>query len=251
MYQGIEQIVIRLGYDRLVAISYSTSHDMVQAGLDDARTSVIHCGVDDVFSSGVFRPDGSLRSLCGIGSEDFLYVYYGRPGVTKGVDYLISAVPSIVQQIPNSHLALILAKEPRSQYEQLKYTANQTKVAHRIHFIDSFQDRETLIRHLLDANCIVVPSLTEGFGLTAAEACAVGLPLVATKTGSIPEVVSGRHVLVEAQSAVALCDGIVRAWQGQYDPWIEPKRFSWAKMIVAYEDLYKSLNESRIDRHVA
>ncbi len=41
------------------------------------------------------------------------------------------------------------------------------------------------------ADCVIVPSLAEGFGFAAAETCAMDVPLVATNTTSLPEVVSG------------------------------------------------------------
>ena len=55
--------------------------------------------------------------------------------------------------------------------------------------------------YLKTANIIVVPSLwEEPFGLTVLEAMAVGVPLIATKCGGIPEVCDNTAILVERKN---------------------------------------------------
>jgi glycosyltransferase involved in cell wall biosynthesis len=65
--------------------------------------------------------------------------------------------------------------------------------------------------------------------------------VVATRVGAIPEVVSGKHILVEPGSARALAAGVERAARGQYDDWKAPQQFSWARMVAEYEEMYKEL----------
>jgi glycosyltransferase involved in cell wall biosynthesis len=214
---------------------------LCKAGFDQERASVIYCGIDDAFRKNTSAGSGKLRSLCGIGPADFLCVYYGRPGITKGVGYLVDAMPLVQPYLPNSHLVMILSREPAAQYRRILDQVGALCSVSNIHIIDSFPARSELIEHLMDADCVVIPSLTEGFGLTAVEACALGIPVVATRAGSLPEVVSGRYVLVEPASSHALAAGIVRIWQRDYDQWRDPKEFSWEKMVAQYENLYLSL----------
>lgn len=63
------------------------------------------------------------------------------------------------------------------------------------------------------ASVVVVPSLYEGFGLPAIEAMAVGAPLVAARTSSLPEVVGDAGLLVEPTGA-GLAEGILDAAAG-------------------------------------
>jgi D-inositol-3-phosphate glycosyltransferase len=237
---SVERLIVKNPYDKYVAVSHSTYGDLIQTGIDPKRVSVVHNGVDEVFSANV-SGDGKLRAMLGLNREDFLYVYFGRAGVTKGVDCLVRAVPHIQKLIPNAHLALIVSKEPFKQYSNLCRLIDQLGPDAKIHVIPPARDREQLVRYLLDADCIVVPSLTEGFGLTTAEACALGIPVVASRVGAIPEVVSGQYILVEPSCPQAICEGVVRAWRGEYDEWKPPKEFSWAKMVAGYEDVYKDL----------
>jgi glycosyltransferase involved in cell wall biosynthesis len=233
-YRVFEKLVYRLPYDRFAAISGATLEDASALGMDSRLGRVIHCGVDPEFSSAPAA--GLLRNRLGLTPGDFVYLYYGRPGITKGVDVLLRAALEIQKAIPHAHLALILADEPRKEYETLLCLAFPLE---NIHFIPSVP-RSELTGYLRDADCIVVPSLTEGFGLTTAEACALGIPVVATRAGSIPEIISGRHVLVEPDSPAALAAGVIRISRGE---WRETplKTFSWDAMIDAYERLYEEV----------
>ena len=67
--------------------------------------------------------------------------------------------------------------------------------------------------HGLYANalCLALPSLHEGFGLPALEAMAAGTPVVAGRSGALPEVTDGAAVLVDPESETAIADGIERA----------------------------------------
>ena len=65
-------------------------------------------------------------------------------------------------------------------------------------------------RLLASARVLVLPSLDEGFGLTALEAMAAGVPLVASNRGSLPEVVGDGGTLVDARDAAGLALAIER-----------------------------------------
>lgn len=238
-YRLFEQLIVRLPFDRFAAISRATFQDCLAAGMPAGRGRVIYPGVDEIFQPG--PPQGALRARLGLNGDDFIYLYFGRPGKTKGVEYLLQAAPRIHAAIPNAHLVLFLADRPREWYERLQHQVGEMGQAARIHLLPS-APREDLVAYLRDADCIVIPSLTEGFGLTTAEACALGIPVVATRAGSIPEVISGRHVLVEAGSAEAIAEGVLRIRRGEWDE-TPPKRFSWEAMVDAYESLYREMLE--------
>ncbi len=66
-------------------------------------------------------------------------------------------------------------------------------------------DRERLYA---GARALVLPSLDEGFGLTALEAMSAGVPLVASNRGSLPEVAGSAGVLVDPLDVRALANAI-------------------------------------------
>jgi D-inositol-3-phosphate glycosyltransferase len=236
-YWVFEKLLYSLPYNRFAAISKATFDDVSALGMDPLLGRVIYCGVDRDFNSAPAA--GTLRNRLGLTRDDFVYLYYGRPGITKGVDVLLRAARQVQQATPNAHLVLILASEPRSQYEALRRLAASLEMDACIHFIPSVP-RSELTGYLRDANCVVIPSLTEGFGLTTAEACTLGIPVVATRVGSIPEVISGRHVLVEPDSSIAIAEGVIRISRGEWDE-TPLKTFTWDAMVDAYENLYREL----------
>ena len=240
LFRNIENIIITLPYDKYVAISQATLKDLVKKGINSAKATVIYCGVDEIFSAQKGRSSGKIRALCGISHDDFLYGYFGRPGTTKGVEYLVRAAKLIKSKIPESRLALILANEPRHNYKQIARYIQENNLDSAVKVIPPFESQEALVNHLVDMDCVVIPSLTEGFGLTTVEACALGIPVVATRVGSIPEVISGRHILVEPFSPEAIAEGVLHAWQGRCE-WTPPKQFEWAKMVDQYESVYRAL----------
>jgi glycosyltransferase involved in cell wall biosynthesis len=236
----MERFVVRLPYDSYATISQATLTDLIRYGIPVDKACTVYPGIDDVFFKPWTRFGGRLRSKCGLSSKDFVYVYYGRPGITKGVDVLVKTVPQVISSIPNAHLVLILATEPKKQYQYICSLITEKRLHFNVHIVEPFTLKEDLIQNLLDADCVVVPSLTEGFGLTTVEACSLGIPVVASCVGSIPEVIFGKHILVDPFSENALGNGILRAYSGDFN-FLPPKEFSWEKMIDDYEKQYQEV----------
>ena len=67
-------------------------------------------------------------------------------------------------------------------------------------------------RHALyaGARLLVLPSFEEGFGLPVLEAMTVGVPVVASNRGALPEVVGDAGLLVEPDQPEALADAMAR-----------------------------------------
>ncbi len=69
-------------------------------------------------------------------------------------------------------------------------------------------DDDAVRAHLAAASCLVVPSVTEGFGLPALEALAAGCPVVVHDAGALPEVVGDCGVRVSSRRATDWADAI-------------------------------------------
>jgi glycosyltransferase involved in cell wall biosynthesis len=240
-HRAIERVLITLPYDRYVSVSEWTHGRSIAAHVRADRARVIYNGVDEDFRKETAQSSSSLRSAIGADCDDFVYAYYGRPGRIKGVEYLVRAAPEIQRHLPNARLALILSREPVDRYRHIADMVHGLKDQCQVHLVPSAPDTTDLIRHLRDANCIVIPSLSEGFGLTTAETAALGVPIVATRVGAIPEVISGRYTLVEPRDPVAIATAVIRAARGEFDA-VEPeKEFRWESMIESYLSLYEEL----------
>ena len=87
---------------------------------------------------------------------------------------------------------LVMIGKPAPATERL---AAQLSLADRVTFTHGLSD-EAFSALLASAEIAVVPSLYEGFSLPAVEHMASGTPLVASRTGALPEVTGNAAVLV-------------------------------------------------------
>lgn len=237
-HRFIERMIMAVGFDRYICVSDSTKKQVLAAKVKKEKVITIHNGMDYDFFDSEKYDSSKVRKKFGI-KDEFVYFGYGRPGITKGFEYLIRAVPFIAKTIPNSKLVLILSKSPYDRYVMMKDLIKALGVEKDVILVDPVK-REELPNYLKTADCVVVPSLTEGFGFTVAESCAMGKPVVASNTTSIPEVISGSHVLVKPKSAREIAEGVIKVYKKKAD--YKPlKKFSWKQAVDEYEKVYKEL----------
>jgi glycosyltransferase involved in cell wall biosynthesis len=76
-------------------------------------------------------------------------------------------------------------------------------------FREGISDEE-LARCYSSAECLVLPSLYEGFGFPPLEAMACGCPVVVSNAGSLPEIAADAALVVEPSDAAGLADALRR-----------------------------------------
>jgi len=236
LHKLLERIIISLPFDHYIAISRYTASCLQRYEVKDSRISVIYPGINyDLFDPA--NAKGKLvRKQLGIADEQFIYMYFGRPGVSKGIEYLIKAIPIISTTIANSKLLLIMSHEPTEGYRRIISMIKGLAIEDKVILIDPVP-RHELPDYIAASDCVVVPSLSEGFGFTAAEACALHRPVVASDTASLPEVVSGKYLLIKPQDHVAIANGITAIYNNCYTS-SEIKVFYWERCINDYITLY-------------
>ena len=126
-----------------------------------------------------------------------------------GPEFLIKALPRILESIP--HARLIMAGR-EDQKQQLQTLAQNLGVAEQITFLGPIphDDVPSLV---VTFDVFVNPSICqESFGVSILEASACGVPVIATRVGGVPEVCLDRQtgILVPPRDPVALADAIVQ-----------------------------------------
>ena len=151
------------------------------------------------------------REKLGI-KDEFLIMTVGRLEKVKGIEYLIQAVniPNSKFQIPNSKLLII---GDGSERENLENLAKKLNLKERIKFLGEIPN-EKIPTHLAAADCFVLPSVKEGFGIVLLEAMAAGIPIIATKVGGVPDLIEhGKTgILVESRSPQKITEAIYRIY---------------------------------------
>lgn len=173
-----------------VAVSSYTADLLRARGIPPERIHVVHGGVDPHrFTPGM--PDGSLRERFGL-TEGPVILSLARLVRRKGQDMLIRAMPRVLQQAPGAQL-LIIGEGPDE--EELRRIARELGVAHRVRFGGAVENEVVPdIYRLGDVFAMLSRRLpgsgdVEGFGLTFLEANASGLPVVAGRSGGVPDAV--------------------------------------------------------------
>ena len=238
LFRLLELSCVRLPFDYYIGVSRATRNSLRQSGVRDRQLSVVYNGVtlndwaaDPLLTKQLrteLRPEGAP-----------LVTFYGRPGVTKGVEVLILAFRLLLQQRPEARLLLILGQYPQQRRKELERLAFAA-LGDSVRVITSVP-RAHLPSYLVASDCVAVPSLTEGFGFTAVEASMLGVPVVASDAGSLPEVISGQYVLVPPNDPAALSRGLLQALSGECVR--TPQRMFLAEdMVSSYEDIFRTMS---------
>jgi D-inositol-3-phosphate glycosyltransferase len=235
LHSFLERTIIKLPFDLYASVSQYTSQRVEKVLGRRDRTRVVYDGID----YGLFNPakhsGAGTRQRLGV-KDKFVYMYFGRPGISKGVEYLIQAVPLIQLKIPSARLLLILGREPAEGHDKIVRLIKELGMEDHV-MLTAPVPRNELPDYIASADCVIVPSLSEGFGYSAAEACAMDRPVVATNVASLPEVISGKYVLVQPKSPRAIADAVEQVYNN--DMCTSPKKyFTWESCIHDYLQLY-------------
>ena len=131
----------------------------------------------------------------------------GRVGRAKGHDILLDAATIIKKRLPNICILMIGDDWERQEFLE---RANNVGLNENV-IVTGWLPIEEVYRLYGIMDVIVVPSLIEGFGLTAIEAMAAGLPVVASRIGGLVEIVKDRETgyLIEAQNPDQLATALL------------------------------------------
>ena len=235
LHKILERAIIGLRFTRYIGVSNYTSIQIKGCGKE---VVTVYNGIDYEFFNPKYYDRDSLRIQYKL-DDKFVYLFYGRPGLSKGLEYLISAIRLVRDKIPNSLAYLIVGNEPKDRRDMIYEMIDVLDIGDSVRLIASVP-YVILPHQIMASDCVVIPSLSEGFGFSAAEACAMGKPVVASNVASLPEVVSGKYVLVEPRNPKGIARGVIDVYNGKVKK-SKLKKFTWNKCIDGYESIYKEL----------
>jgi glycosyltransferase involved in cell wall biosynthesis len=139
---------------------------------------------------------------------------------------------------------LLLAGGLVEQSGAILKNVNEAPLAGNVRHVGYVNEPER--RRLLErASMLVIPSLEEGFGLPALEAMTMGVPVIASRRGALPEVIGEAGTLVDALDDVAFAAAIdalladpARRRHHSDAGVLRAREFSWddgaARLMAAY-----------------
>ncbi len=188
---------------KIIAISKSTKKDIMDFfKVPRDKVHVIYPAADAVFKK-LNHPDSSVFDRYQIGEEFILSVGTIEP--RKNYPLLIDAFAKIKADHPKLKLAIVGRTGWKSE---ASYKAREDS-PHKedIFFLGHVQDSD-LVHLYNQARAFVYPSLFEGFGLPVLEAMSCGLPVIASNTSSLPEVVGQAGILLDPNRSSYLAEAI-------------------------------------------
>jgi glycosyltransferase involved in cell wall biosynthesis len=235
---GLEALVRSnlAGATAVVTPSDWLASELGALGVAESNIRVIPNGVDHT----VFRPRerSACRTELNLDADTPLVVYVGRLTIAKGVVDLLKAWTRVRRTFPTAHLALV---GPASDSMPGLPSAGV--------LTPGAVDAATAALWLSAADVVAVPSHYEGFGLSALEAMASARPVVATRVGGLPEVVTAdAGALVDPHDPDALATallGMLEDPDGASATGLVGTRaaakYSWEATALAFGKLYDEL----------
>lgn len=175
--------------DRVIVNSRATKRTMLSRTpwFPDDKAGVIYNGIDVApYNQLIARRDeirASLRRELGAKEDAPVIVLVGELNERKGQMHIIRAAPVVLERFPDAHFVFAGEGDAREKIER-----GIAALGLGSHFtLTGF--REDVPEILVGSDVLVLPSRVEGFGYVLVEAMAAGLPVVASNTSSIPEIV--------------------------------------------------------------
>lgn len=182
--------------DRVFAVSEYSADDLASRGINRGKIAVVPNGVDpDTYHPG--------QSPVQFEEWDSVLLFVGPLMERKGLKYLIQAMPDIIEQHPDTGLVLVGG----GNEGELLDLAEHLGVRDHLRF-EGFVPEDVLPKYYRATDIFVFPSLLEGFGMVLLEAMASGLPVVASDTTAIPEVVGSAGCLIAKKDSRSLAESV-------------------------------------------
>jgi L-malate glycosyltransferase len=194
---------------RFVSVSSAAHTSWFGNGFPDKKNRTIYNTVDEQEIYSIITNNGRPR-VSGEHNADgkIIIGVVSRLRYEKGVDVLIEALEQVKNVCP-SFVCLIVG-DGRAR-DELRRLAGEKNLNDMIIWSGSVRYEEA-ISYMNRMDIVVCPSRTEGFGLTALEAMFCGKPVVASRTGGLPEVVedNATGLLFEPENPGDISDKLIQ-----------------------------------------
>jgi glycosyltransferase involved in cell wall biosynthesis len=180
-------------------------------GLDPDRVVVIPHGEYGFFERQDDRPErDAARRRLGLGLEDEVVLFFGYIREYKGLDLLFDAWPAVMEARPKARLVVAgdAGRLSARRREQLRSLADRLGAVHRFGYIPFSE----VAGYFAAADAVAMPYRRVSQSGVLYLALSLGVPVVATEVGALPEVLTDGDsaLLVPPESPAALAEALIR-----------------------------------------
>lgn len=164
--------------DTVVAVSQLTKNICVaRYGVHPDRIQVVYNGVEDAYQP---CPGDKIEA------RDKIILFLGRITMQKGPEYFVAAAKRVLQKVPEAKFVVAGSGDMALRMIDL---AAEMGIGHRVLFTGFLRGNDVQ-RIFKMADCYVMPSVSEPFGIAALEALAHDVPVIISKTSGVAEVLT-------------------------------------------------------------
>lgn len=170
--------------DCIITVSYAMKDELEKLGYPSDKIRVCWNGVDPVKydpTKITFEQKLKLRSKYGINDDENMLFFIGRLVTVKGVNNLIKSLPYVLKDYPKTKLVILGIGDMEWD---LKTLAEQLGIKDKVIFRNEFVAEEERVIHYAAADCVVLPSFYEPFGIVCTEAMSMAKPTVVGARGT-------------------------------------------------------------------
>ena len=229
----------------IIVCSHNTKKDLIKyCGCKGNKVSVIYPGCDEIFKSYPKYKKNFLKyKKFKFPKSSFLILITGS-GDYKNHEISIKVFKSLIKYKKNIYLLRLGQKN--NNWDNLIKKYSIKKYIIELNSLTSYEVAE--LYNVVD--CLLFPSLYEGFGMPPLEAMACGTPVIASNAGSLPEVIGKAGLLYNPNDIVGLSNGIkliikdkTKRNQMIKKGFYQASKFTWDKHLKETTNVYKKLQK--------
>ncbi|MBZ4664797.1 glycosyltransferase family 4 protein [Mahella sp.] len=223
---------------RIIAVSDALAEYLCSCGISQDKIAVVYNGVNiryyDNIDTGEYHKEGG-----------FVIGTAARLIPQKGIDVLLEAFYMLLHKYNNAKLVIAGDGPSRMELERWCWEMN---IADRVSFLGYISDINAFMQRL---DVFVLPSLSEGFGISVLEAMACAKPVIASSVGGVPEIIDhGRTGLLfppgDSGTLAMYLEYLIEHKKEAIDMGLRARRrldghFDVRTMVKKIEGIYRSL----------
>lgn len=225
-----EQMILKMNFLKFIAVSHFTQNALLEQGVNPNSVGKIYNGID--YSEYINKiPEDKKKNKT--------FIYFGRVGVSKGIDIILQAVEALLKERSDFKVKLILPQKSDRLTKKVIRNINNQQLSEHV-LIQHSIPFDLLKETVSDALAVIIPSYSEGFCFAAVETMAIGTPIISSGRGALKEVVGGPYLEFQEMKGSSLKEKMKEALNGKWDH-LPLQKFELRDSVEKYLKLYEDL----------
>lgn len=201
------ELATNANLDLYITVSENDRKSALASNIPNEKVELIYNAIDTYSQQNNKQRDWLIDKFS-LPKDKVICTAVGRLVAIKGHDVLIKAAQLIAKTNDNIHILIVGEGKFRPELEKQIQQAQLEKAV----TLAGYQDRETVLPIVKSSDVFIMPSRYEGTPIALLEAASLGVPIIASNTGGIPELVKHEQhaLLVTPNDPASLANAIIK-----------------------------------------